>query len=145
MMLMPDPGPIPIRPSPEARERIRFQVAGVPPDKDIHFSIRNPRHPRHGYFKHLREAAIEAMAGRARYLGPVELNVEIFAPKLDYSLVNYLGGIMDALDGAHAPSFTYLPIVYQDDCQVVSSKFGFRPAEHASYTVEVRFLEHRTG
>ena len=139
-MLVPDPGPIPIRPSPKAQERIHFRVAGVPPDKDIHFSIRNPKHPRHIRFKHLREAAIQAMAGRARYLGPVELDVEIFAPKLDYSLVDYLGGIMDTLDGGHAPSFTYLPIVYQDDCQVVSSKFGFRPAENTSYSVEVLFL-----
>ena len=140
MMLIPDPGPLPYRPQPAAGENVYFKVLGHPPDKDVHFSIRNPRHRRHDRFKQLRDAAIVAMDGRARYSGPVELNVTIFAPTLDHSLVDYLGGIMDTLDGGHGPSFTYLPVVYQDDCQVVSSKFGFRVAQQPSYTVEIIFL-----
>jgi hypothetical protein len=74
-------------------------------------------------------------------LGPVELNVVVSAPKLDLSLIDYMSGITDTLDGAHAPSFTYLPIVYQDDCQVVSSHFCFKHAENAFYSVEVVFLD----
>ena len=81
------------------------------------------------------------MSGRARYLGPIELNVVVSAPKLDLSLIDYMSGIMDTLDGAHAPSFTYLPIVYQDDCQVVSSHFCFKNAANAYYDVEVVFLD----
>ena len=141
-VLSPDPGPLPSRPSPLANERTAFQVVGVPPDKDLHFSIRNPRHKRHQRFKDLRFAAIAAMSGRARYLGPVELNVVISAPKLDSLLVDYMGGIMDTLDGAHAPSFTYFPIAYQDDCQVVSSSFGFKHSHDAFYDVEVIFLDN---
>jgi hypothetical protein len=139
--LFPDPGPLPSQAAPLANERIVFQVAGFPPDKDLHFSIRNPRHKRHQRFKDLRTAAIAAMSGRARYLGPVELNVVVSAPNLDLSLIDYMSGIMDTLDGAHAPSFTYLPIVYQDDCQVVSSHFCFKNAANAYYDVEVVFLD----
>jgi hypothetical protein len=52
-----------------------------------------------------------------------------------------MSGIMDTLDGAHAPSFTYLPIVYQDDCQVASSHFCFKRAANTFYDVEVVFLD----
>jgi hypothetical protein len=139
-ILFPDPGPLPNRAAPLASERIAFEVTGLPPDKDLHFSIRNPRHKRHQHFRDLRTAAIVAMSGRARYLGPIELNVVISAPSLDMSLLDYMSGIMDTLDGSHGPSFTYLPIVYQDDCQIVSSKFGFRKSQNTSYHVEVVFL-----
>lgn len=138
---IPDPGPLPSRPSPLANDSIHFQMPGLPPDKNIHFSIRNPKHKRHDRFKKLRDAAIGAMAGRARYSGPIQLKVEIFAPELAHSLVDYLGGIMDTLDGGHAPSFTYLPIVYQDDCQVVSSSFSFNESQDPSYIVEIVFLD----
>jgi len=138
---IPDPGPLPFRPSPEPNDRIRFQVSGLPPDKDLHFSIRNPKHRRHCRFKELRGAAIAAMAGRARYSGPIQLNVEILARELDRSLPEYLGGIMDTLDGSHAPSFTYLPVVYQDDCQVVSASVGYEPAQDDSYVVEIIFFD----
>jgi len=48
---------------------------------------------------------------------------------------------MDTLDGSHAPSFTYLPVVYQDDCQVVSASVGYEPAQDDSYVVEIIFLD----
>lgn len=139
-ILFPDPGPLPHRAAPLPGEIIAFEVTGLPPDKDLHFSIRNPRHKRHQHFRDLRTAAIVAMSGRARYLGPIELNVVICAPSLDMSLLDYMSGILDTLDGSHGPSFTYLPIVYQDDCQIVSSKFGFRKSQNTSYRLEVFFL-----
>jgi hypothetical protein len=47
---------------------------------------------------------------------------------------------MDTLDGSHGPSFTYLPIVYQDDCQVAESSCRYVFAPSASYDLEIAFL-----
>jgi hypothetical protein len=51
-----------------------------------------------------------------------------------------MSGIMDALDGSSGPTFTYLPIVYQDDCQVAKSSFQFEQADQERYRLVVEFL-----
>ncbi len=140
--LFPDPGPLPTRASPQAGVTIRIKVAGLPPDKDETFSIRNPRHRRHQRFMDLRRAAIATMKGRKRYLGPIELNLKIYAPRLERSKAAYLGGIFDTLDGSHGFTFTYLPIVYEDDWQVFKSRIQHIVAPQASYEISVRFLKH---
>lgn len=80
------------------------------------------------------------MRQRAWYLGPVALDVIISGPELTAPLIDYVGGIMDTLDGSHGPTFTYLPIVYEDDCQVCAGFHRFRQAETISYVVRVTFL-----
>jgi len=115
-----DPGSPPTEAAPAPGETIVLELPGLPPTKDRRQSIRNQKHPRHSTFTALRKSAAIAMAGRAWYFGPVELHLTVFGPNSsEYRrLNNYLGGIMDTLDGSSGRTFTYLPIVFQDDCQV---------------------------
>jgi hypothetical protein len=48
---------------------------------------------------------------------------------------------MDTLDGAHAPSFTYLPIVFQDDCQVDKATVTYGDDNEERYDVGIVFLK----
>lgn len=82
------------------------------------------------------------MSGRARYAGPVALDLEINASKLDSgrNLLDYESGVMDTLDGSHGATFTYLPIVYEDDAQVVSIQGRIVDAPKESYRLRLEFL-----
>lgn len=148
MTVLPyDPGQLPTRPAPAAGEVLNISVEGFPPYKDNRKSIRNRNHPRHGDFKALRNAASKAMEGRAWTFGPVRLDLTVYAPSLPpgASLLDYLGGVMDTLDGSSGDTFTFLPIVYEDDCQVVTSTMRVVESEPVRYTVGVTFLaEQRT-
>lgn len=137
-----DPGAIPSAPSPLGGEMILFQVEGLPPYKDEHFSMRNNRHKIHSRFVILRKAAISAMAGRAPYRGALIMDLVMNAPELEENktLTDYMSGIMDTLDGSHGVEFTYLPIVYEDDCQVCSGKTEFKQNSKTHYEITIRFL-----
>lgn len=82
------------------------------------------------------------MRGRKWTEGPGAVNVTLHASSLDKgkSLVDYVSGIYDTLDGSHGVYFTYLPIVYQDDCQVCQSKAALMFSRRASYMVHIEFL-----
>jgi hypothetical protein len=140
-----DPGVLPTKPSPNAHEKVLIEVSGYPPFKDKHFSVRNPTHPNYPAFTKLREAATRAMDGRACYFGPVAMNLSLYAPAIEQgrSLLDYAGGIQDTLDGSSGREFTYLPIVFQDDCQVVSSRYKLVTSEDISYIVEIQFLDQQ--
>ena len=86
------------------------------------------------------------MGGRQWFCGAVGLSLLMFGPEsLHWLAANeYIGGIMDTLDGSHGRHFTYLPIVYQDDCQVVSMSTNFQIASEHSYTLDVSFLHSPT-
>jgi hypothetical protein len=138
-----DPGPLPSFPAPEAGDTIIIRVEELPPYKDEHFSIRNPKHKIYNRFIVLRKAAIEAMSGRAPYRGPVQLDLIMHAPDFEKSrsISDYVGGIADTLDGSHGTQFTYLPIVYEDDCQIVG--FGqcrFMRDTVVWYEIKITFL-----
>jgi len=138
----PDPGILPTLPAPKPGEKISIRVAGYPPYKEIRASIRNPHHPRYSRFVSLRREAAEQMAGRAWTDGAVRLSVTIYAPEFEakITLNDYAGGILDTLDGSHGYTFTYLPIVFQDDCQVTELEERFRVSEEVYYVVKVEFL-----
>jgi hypothetical protein len=137
-----DPGALPIAPAPSAGETILIRLDGLPPYKDEHFSIRNTRHKVHSRFTVLRQAAIRAMAGRAPYRGAVGLDLDMHAPHFENgrSLTDYMGGVMDTLDGSHGMEFTYLPVVYEDDCQVASGRNQFHPHASEFYELTIHFL-----
>jgi len=122
-----------------------FRVEGLPPYKDRHFSIRNKRHKIYGRFKDLRKIAINAMNGRAPFRGAVGLDIVIHAPELESkkSLNDYMGGVMDTLDGSSGVEFTFLPIAYEDDCQVASGRNSFIEDQKCFYIIEVTFLQDR--
>jgi hypothetical protein len=42
---------------------------------------------------------------------------------------------------AHGFHFTYLPVVFQDDCQVCKAATHFRVNSIAEYLLEVEFLD----
>ncbi len=129
-------------PTPQPGDAIELRVSGLPPFKDSSSSIRNPKHKHHERFMALRTAAIEAMAGRTWSHDAIGLDLDVHAPRLEpnCALVDYLGGVMDTLDGSHGPHFTYLPIAYNDDCQVCDSATSFHRSEDEWYLVRVRFL-----
>ena len=65
------------------------------------------------------------------YPGPVAIEFTLRGPEdfsqvagADYAdgkpcaLLDYAAGIEDTLDGCHGFSFTYLPVVFEDDCQI---------------------------
>jgi hypothetical protein len=136
-----DPGTLPTRPAPKAGDVIRIEVEGFPPAKTIHQSIRNANHPKYESFALLRRKAIAAMAGRAWVFGPVAVNITLLGPSNDgSSLVDYMGGVMDTLDGSSGPTFTYLPIVFEDDCQVVRSEVKLQDHPTSKYIIEVVVL-----
>jgi len=138
--LSPDPGALPSLPSPREGETIRLTIDGEPPHKDVHFSIRNLKHRRYESFSKLRNAAIDAMKGRRWYDGPVQLDITLFAPTLQKNLIDYMGGIMDTLDGSHGATYTYLPVAYQDDCQVVTGQTKFVKSKETKYQLTITFL-----
>jgi len=51
---------------------------------------------------------------------------------------------MDTLDGSSGFTFTYLPIVFEDDSQVCSYSNKFVETEDASYVIEIEFLGDNT-
>ena len=140
MLTYPNPGVLPTKPAPAAGETIALRLDGLPSFKEIHRSIRNPKHPRYNAFMRLREAAIVAMAGRECYSGPIAMDFSLHAPRLERRLLDYVAGIEDTLDGSHGPNFTYLPIVYQDDCQICDLRSQFVSSPQTFYTVSITFL-----
>ena len=83
------------------------------------------------------------MRGRAWSRGAIQLEVEINAPALHKGrwLNDYVDGVMDTLDGSHGVAFTYLPVVYEDDCQVCVCRYKFTKSTLERYRVRVVFLE----
>lgn len=137
-----DPGPLPSKAGPVSGNKIALSLDGLPPAKRRGGSIRNPKHRRYDEFLTLRNAAIQAMNGRAWYFGPVALHLYMYGPEpIDrWGLLEYAGGIMDTLDGSSGRTFTYLPIVYEDDCQVDELEYEFEIANSARYEVHIEFL-----
>ena len=140
-----DPGILPTAAAPATGERIVLRIQGLPPYKDEHFSIRNPRHKLHSRFAVLRQVAIAKMDGRAPFRGAVGLDLTVHATNFEKgkSLTDYGGGVMDSLDGSHGAEFTYLPIVYEDDCQVTAAQEHFIKDEAVWYEVVLTFLEDK--
>jgi len=137
-----DPGVLPTKHHPSQGEKIMIKLDGFPPYKDEHFSMRNPRHPNYNAFLRLRKEAIKVMGGKAWYFGPVGINFVLYAPEMEKnkSLHDYIAGIQDTLDGSSGGTFTYLPIVFEDDCQVVTGGNKFIKADDIRYQIEVEFL-----
>ena len=78
----------------------------------------------------------------AWYFGPVQMNFTLYAPEITSkrTLSDYEVGIMDTHDGSSGDQFTYLPIIFEDDCQVVSSKYVLQKSDDTWYTLEITFL-----
>jgi hypothetical protein len=136
-----DPGVLPTRPAPIPGEQLLLKVAGLPPVKTVWRSIRNQNHPQHHCFQKLRTTATHGMAGRAWYGGPVALDLKIFAiaPMDRWVLNDYVGGVMDTLDGSSGCTFTYLPIAFEDDCQVCKVRSSWHKGKVISYSLLIRF------
>jgi hypothetical protein len=137
-----DPGVLPTKPCPPVGEEIVIEVDGFPPYKDEHQSIRNRRHPNHDAFRALRAAAIRAMDGRAWYFGAIAMRFELFAPALPRGLrlIDFAAGIEDTLDGSSGCTFTFLPIVFEDDCQVCAFESVITESPHTKYRLTIRSL-----
>ena len=137
-----DPGVLPSRASPKAGESIKIEVSGYPPFKDEHFSIRNPRHRIYGRFVKLRTMGIKAMRERAWYFGPISLSLTLYANEMEEKkrLIDYMAGIEDTLDGSSGCAFTYLPIFFEDDRQVVEAHSELVKSNKIKYKVQVQFL-----
>jgi len=82
------------------------------------------------------------MGGRAWYFGAVRLDLTIRSPQqLDYwQMLEYIGGVMDTLDGSSGIYFTYLPTVYEDDCQVSIGHTRHELSREESYELRITFL-----
>ena len=138
-----DPGVLPVKNAPYKGDSIEFEVDGIPPVKRMRISARNPKNPSYGDFLRLRNAAIKSMDGRAWYFGPISLSVLLYVPEDDepnISVFDYIGGIEDTLDGSSGVHFTYLPVVYEDDCQIVDAKYEKQASDRWHYVVNIKFM-----
>ena len=142
MTLAYDPGVVPSKPAPSPGETFTIEVEGLPPYKDISRSIRNINHPRYDAFVALRKAATVAIDGRACYMGAVALELVVYGPRLHKgrNISDYAAGVEDTIDGSAGITFTYLPIVIQDDCQIASWNMRYSKAAEARYCLLVKFL-----
>jgi hypothetical protein len=143
MRLVPNPGVLPTRPSPKTKERIEIRLSGMPPYKQLRCSLRNPAHRDYGRFVKLRNVATKAMRGRRWTDNGVEVRLTVHAPSPEIrsgKVADYLGGVLDTLDGSHGDGFTYLPIIFQDDCQVCKARYEFKAGPRAYYVVRIDFL-----
>lgn len=141
-MLPYQPGVLPTRTAPRSGEHLHIEVEGLPPIKDRNRSIRNRAHPLHSRFLELRRVATEAMDGRAWVFGKVALEIVVRSRRAAeaYWLDDYLSGVMDTLGGSAGMTFTFLPIVYQDDCQVDSATTRWEESDLQGYSLRVLFL-----
>jgi hypothetical protein len=148
MSLLPyDPGVLPTKPAPTVNEIITLEVLGLPPKKTIPKSIRNRTHRQHSSFLALRQAATVAMAGRAWVFDAVALDLTLYAPTgVDrWALLEFQGGIMDTLGGSSGQTFTFLPIVYEDDAQVCDLTQRWTHSETTRYVLIIKFIGgHKT-
>ena len=146
MNILPyDPGVLPTKPAIGPGDVIMIEVASYPPYKDEHFSIRNPKHKFYRRFVDLRSAGISAMDGRAWSHGAIRMNFTLRAPALEEgrTLLDYAAGIEDTLDGSSGQNFTYLPVVFEDDCQICEMRMDFVVAESVSYAVEFEEMSNK--
>lgn len=81
------------------------------------------------------------MAGRAWYFGPVELHLTVFGPNSleQWTLGDYVGGVLDTLDGSSGQTFTYLPVVFEDDCQACDIHAKWLKSSEISYRIDIFF------
>ena len=137
-----DPGILPTKPPPARGKTINIDLEGLPPFEEKSRSLRNPSHHRYNSFIMLRNAVTQAMRKRAPYRGAVKLTLIVYASRLpkNRNILDYVGGIQNTLDGSHGPGFTYLPIVFEDDCQVASFEGRFVKSNEEKYHLEVAFL-----
>ena len=137
-----DPGVLPSKPQPAPGESITIEVDGFPPHKDEHRSIRNSTHPQHDRFLALRKIATDVMDGRAWSSGPIRVELTLFSPTIPTkpTMLDFAAGIEDTLDGSSGYSFTFLPIVFEDDCQVCDMRFTYKPSDKTCYRVVITFL-----
>lgn len=141
-MNIEDIRPLPIHPSPNAGESFTLALEGIPPSKTFGRSMRNASSTQRPMFLQLRHAAIQAMAGRKWYEGPVGLDLTYAAPNPSSVLDNhYFDGVMDTLGGGHGPTFIYLPIVYLDDCQVAWISSKAQTSHVTRYSLTVTFAQ----
>ena len=79
------------------------------------------------------------MGGRAWVFSPVELELTVRCPEMSerHSLADFLAGVMDTLDGSSGFTFTFLPIIFEDDSQVIASSIQWEEAPQCSYSVAV--------
>ena len=140
-----DPGVLPTQHAPQAGEGFELAMEGLPPRKNRSRSIRNTTHPYYDRFVRLRASAIHAMDGRAPYRGIVGLELTMSCKEQFRwdALTEFMGGVMDTLDGSHGSTFTYLPIVYEDDCQVSMGNIATQPSKDEFYKLKVTFKHER--
>jgi hypothetical protein len=138
-----DPGPLPTKPPPKAGDLIELEITGYPPYKDESFSIRNPKHKHYSRFMKLRNAGIAAMDGRAWSYAPIRMDLTLYAPAFERkrTLLDYIAGVEDTLDGSSGFTFTYLPIVFEDDCQICSWSSRLIKSNKTKYALRVRIMK----
>lgn len=140
-----NPGVLPTKPAITVGDLIEFKVDGYPPYKDTHFSIRNIKHKDNYRFIKLREAGILAMNGRAWSHEPIKMDFILYAPAFEEgkNLNDYIGGIMDTLDGSSGGSFTYLPVIFEDDCQIATGHSSIVNSVDVKYSLCFEVLDNQ--
>jgi hypothetical protein len=140
-LLSYNPGSLPTRPAPNAGEHVQIEVEGLPPRKNLSRSIRNRNSGDNQSFAKLRAAATSMMNSRSWYSGPIDIELVLLGPHppTGIALTRYLGGVCDTLGGSHGYTFTFLPIAYEDDCQIEKAVVKARESTYLGYRITVRF------
>lgn len=138
-----NPGVLPTQPAIISGKVVEFEVYGYPPYKNEHFSIRNIKHKDHHRFVNLRDAGTEAMKGRAWTHSPIRMDFTLYAPSLEKGkvLIDYAAGIEDTLDGSGGFTFTYLPVIFEDDCQICHVSMRFVHSKEVRYHLKFEVMD----
>ena len=66
-----------------------------------------------------------------------------YAPQLEEKkeLLDYVAGIEDTLDGSSGCDFTYLPVIFEDDCQICAGHNRFVKGNEVKYYLRIKIME----
>ncbi len=82
------------------------------------------------------------MGNRAWYFGKIAMEITLFgSPDTAIHTLNaYMGGICDTLGGSSGLTFTYLPIIYEDDSQIDSLSITWQRDTDVHYCIRLLFV-----
>ncbi|BBO17274.1 conserved hypothetical protein [Candidatus Brocadia pituitae] len=94
-------------------------------------------------FIKLCNAGIAAMNGRAWSHASIRMDFTLYAPSFERkrTMLDYIAGVGDTLDGSSGFTFTYLPIVFEDDCQICHWNSRLIKSSKTKYVLRIEIME----
>jgi hypothetical protein len=71
------------------------------------------------------------------------MDFTLYAPSFERkrTMLDYIAGVEDTLDGSSGFTFTYLPIVFEDDCQICDWNSRLIKSTKTKYVLRIEIME----